>query len=66
MMAAMGAALMHDPEVFRALIEMVTCLALPEEIFARPGFADRVAAYMGEPVMTMPGPSRTELLALLN
>jgi flavin-dependent dehydrogenase len=64
-MAALGVALMHDAEVLRGLIEMVTCLALPQEVFARAGFMERVAAYIGEPAMTMPGPSRTQLLELI-
>jgi 2-polyprenyl-6-methoxyphenol hydroxylase-like FAD-dependent oxidoreductase len=65
MVAAMGVALLHDADVFRGLMEMVTCLALPEEVFARTGFAARVAAYIGEPGLTLPGPSRTELLELI-
>jgi 2-polyprenyl-6-methoxyphenol hydroxylase-like FAD-dependent oxidoreductase len=65
MSAAFGAALMHDADVFRALLEMVTCLALPQEIFARPGFVERVVKYMGEPATDMPGPSRAQLLELI-
>jgi hypothetical protein len=44
---------------------MVTCLALPLEIFARPGFTERVAKYIGEPAMDPPGPSRAQLLELV-
>ena len=46
-------------------MEMVTCLALPQEVFARPGFMERVAPYVGQPAMQMPGPSRTQLLELV-
>jgi 2-polyprenyl-6-methoxyphenol hydroxylase-like FAD-dependent oxidoreductase len=65
MRAAVGVALMHDAEVFRGLMEMVTCLALPQDVFARPGFMERVSAYAGEPAMPMPGPSRAQLLDLI-
>jgi flavin-dependent dehydrogenase len=64
-MTALGAALMHDADVFRGLMEMVTCLSLPQQVFARPGFMERVAAHAGEAAMQMPGPSRTQLLELL-
>ena len=63
--AATGVALMHDAEIYRGMLEMVTCLALPQDVFARPGFTERVAAYLGEPPMPMPGPSRTQLLDLV-
>jgi hypothetical protein len=41
------------------------CLALPEEVFARPGFMDRVRAATPGPPLRLPGPDRKELLALL-
>jgi hypothetical protein len=44
----------------------MSCLALPQEVMARPGFAERVselaAAHDAPPP---PGPSREQLLALL-
>ena len=40
-------------------------LALPEQVFARPGFADRSAAAGGTEPFTAPGPSRADLLAML-
>jgi hypothetical protein len=63
--AAFGAALGRDADVFRANIEILTCLALPEEVMARPGLAEKVQAHAGEPVLTPPAPDRTELEALL-
>ena len=55
-------AAMHDREVFRAFIEIVTCLALPQEVLARPGVADRIARYADAPP---PAPDRAQLLELL-
>jgi hypothetical protein len=44
----------------------MACLALPQEVMARPGFAERVselgAAHDAPPP---PGPNREELLSLL-
>jgi 2-polyprenyl-6-methoxyphenol hydroxylase-like FAD-dependent oxidoreductase len=63
--SAFAAAAMEDPEVFRALLEMVLCLALPTEILARPRIADAVARRRGEAPAAPPGPDRQELLALI-
>jgi 2-polyprenyl-6-methoxyphenol hydroxylase-like FAD-dependent oxidoreductase len=57
-------AMLYDADVFRAVIETITCLALPDEVFARPGLWDKVEAAAGDP-LAIPGPSRDELLALL-
>jgi len=59
------AAVAFDGEVFRAAIEMLTCLALPEDVFARPGFIDRLAPYADAAPMRLPGPDRAQLLELL-
>ncbi|MCS6948521.1 MAG: hypothetical protein NZM12_12985 [Steroidobacteraceae bacterium] len=61
---AAGRAMAHDADVFRAVMETVGCLALPEEVFARPGLWDKVQAAARE-APTLPGPSRTALLELL-
>lgn len=63
--AAMAAALLRDPDVFRGLLETGGCLALPEEVFARPGFMDKVFAHAGARTWTPPGPDRDALLALV-
>jgi hypothetical protein len=34
--------MLHDPDVFRAGLEIMGCLTLPHEVFARPGLTDRV------------------------
>jgi 2-polyprenyl-6-methoxyphenol hydroxylase-like FAD-dependent oxidoreductase len=60
-----GRAAGYDADVFRALLETVGCLALPRDVFARPGLLDKArAAAPAEPVV-IPGPDRDELLALL-
>jgi 2-polyprenyl-6-methoxyphenol hydroxylase-like FAD-dependent oxidoreductase len=38
-------AMVHDADVFRGAMDIIGCLALPQEVFARPGFAERVEAY---------------------
>jgi hypothetical protein len=37
-------AMQVDADVFRGAIDIIGCLALPQEVFARPGFAERVEA----------------------
>lgn len=63
--AAFAVAAMEDPEVFRALLEVVTCLALPGEVLARPRIADAVARRRGEVPAPPRGPDRRELVALI-
>ena len=62
---AFGVAAMEDPEVFRALLEVIMCLALPGEVLARPRIADAVARRRGEAPAPPPGPDRRELVALI-
>jgi 2-polyprenyl-6-methoxyphenol hydroxylase-like FAD-dependent oxidoreductase len=62
---AIGAAMMRDPEIFRAMVELNMCLALPPEVFARPGLAERVAAVGDASPGGLPGPNRAELLELV-
>ena len=59
-------AMMNDAELFLANLEIVSVLALPCEVLARPGVASRIAALAAkqEPV-TPSGPTRAELLELL-
>ena len=65
MAAAMAAAVLRDPDVFRGMLETGGCLALPEEVFARPGFMDKVWAHAGARTWTPPGPDRDALLELV-
>ena len=60
-----GWAAPFDADVFRAVIETVGCLALPQEVFARAGLWDKVDAAVPAEPFAIPGPNRDELLALL-
>jgi 2-polyprenyl-6-methoxyphenol hydroxylase-like FAD-dependent oxidoreductase len=56
----------RDPDLFRGLMEIVGCLTLPADVFARPGVVDRVLELTdADDVSRPPGPTRTELLELL-
>jgi 2-polyprenyl-6-methoxyphenol hydroxylase-like FAD-dependent oxidoreductase len=55
----------HDADVFRALIETVTCLARPADVLARPGMRERVEAAADGAGTGTPGPDRRQLLDLL-
>jgi 2-polyprenyl-6-methoxyphenol hydroxylase-like FAD-dependent oxidoreductase len=59
------AAARTDPDVLRALIETLQCMALPHEVLARPAVARAVAAVGDAPLPPFPGPDRPELLRLL-
>ena len=41
---------MYDADVFRAVAETSACLALPQEVFARPGLWEKAKAVGGEPL----------------
>jgi 2-polyprenyl-6-methoxyphenol hydroxylase-like FAD-dependent oxidoreductase len=63
---ALARAMARDPEIFRAFTEIVGCLSLPRDLFARPGFAERVMEVAGSHGHAVtPGPTREELLRLL-
>src|SRR5215467_4419161 len=63
---AFGVAMLYDPDVFRGMMEFISMMALPEQVFARPGFGDRVAAIAGgHEAFAPPGPSRADLLRAL-
>ena len=67
--AALGPALRqaapHDAELFRAMLEIVGCLALPAEVFSRPGLAERVMRTAAEHPPRPAGPDREQLLHLV-
>jgi 2-polyprenyl-6-methoxyphenol hydroxylase-like FAD-dependent oxidoreductase len=64
--AEMQLAMLYDPEVFRAFLEIISVLALPEDILARPGFSERLAkSAAGKEAFGIPGPSRKDLLQSL-
>lgn len=58
-------AMLYDADIFRGMMEIITMQALPGQVFARPGFADRVMATAGRGAFAPPGPSRGELLRML-
>jgi hypothetical protein len=63
---AFGVAMLYDPDVFRDMMEFISMMALPEQVFTRPGFGDRVsAAAEGREAFTAPGPSRADLLKIV-
>src|SRR4051794_32635671 len=68
--AAAGAALMqaaaYDPEVFRAALEIIGCLALPAGVLSRPGLAEGALRVVAEhPPTPSRGPDREQLLRLV-
>jgi 2-polyprenyl-6-methoxyphenol hydroxylase-like FAD-dependent oxidoreductase len=64
--AALAVAMTHDATLFRAGLEIVSLLALPEEVFARPGVVDRVMELADvHPPVQPPCPSRAELVSML-
>jgi hypothetical protein len=63
---AFGVAMLYDPDVFRGMMEVISMISLPEQVFAKPGFGDRVAAASeGHEVFVPPGPARADLLKAL-
>jgi 2-polyprenyl-6-methoxyphenol hydroxylase-like FAD-dependent oxidoreductase len=63
--AGLPVAMGSDAEIFRAGLEITSCLTLPGEVFARPGLAQRVLEIAGETgPETLPAPSREQVLAI--
>jgi 2-polyprenyl-6-methoxyphenol hydroxylase-like FAD-dependent oxidoreductase len=54
-----------DPGLFRGLIETVTCVALPQEVLARPGIREKVESLSDIRPPAAPAPDRQRLLELL-
>jgi hypothetical protein len=63
-MSRLRAAAPYDADLFRALIETITCLALPQEVIKRPGIRAKIEA-SGRQAPPAPGPDRRQLLNLL-
>ena len=59
------AAAFHDGDVFRALFEIVLCVALPQEVMTRSHVAAKREEFRGETPPPDPVMDRTRLLALL-
>jgi 2-polyprenyl-6-methoxyphenol hydroxylase-like FAD-dependent oxidoreductase len=60
-----AAAASYDADVFRAMIETVVCVALPQEVMARPHVAAKMAEFEGHTLPPDHGMDRGQLLALL-
>ena len=64
---AFPVAMLYDADVFRAFIEMIGLLALPQEVLSRPGMAERIMKVAADhDEFVVPGPSRAEVLSILN
>ncbi len=61
---ALAGAAAKDPELLRGYLEIVSLLARGSDVLARPGFAER-ALELGAEAEPFPGPTRSELLALV-
>lgn len=66
LMSGLVVAAMHDPEVFRGMVEALTCLSLPQEVIARPGMRERIERWAATDPPPAPGPDRAQLLHLLD
>ena len=63
---AFPVAMLYDADVFRAFIEMVGMLALPQEVLSRPGMAERIMKVAADhDAFAVPGPSRADVLGIL-
>jgi 2-polyprenyl-6-methoxyphenol hydroxylase-like FAD-dependent oxidoreductase len=56
----------HDADLFRAMIEIVVCLAPAQEVIERPHLQDALDRWSREPVPPPLGPDRRQLLELLS
>jgi 2-polyprenyl-6-methoxyphenol hydroxylase-like FAD-dependent oxidoreductase len=64
---ALPVAMLYDADVFRAFIEVVSLLALPQEVLSRPGIAERIMTVAAEhEEVVVPGPSRADVLNTLS
>jgi 2-polyprenyl-6-methoxyphenol hydroxylase-like FAD-dependent oxidoreductase len=63
---ALQAGAAHDPDLFRALLEVVLCLATPRDVLARPAVRERLDALGPAVPRPAPGPDRARLAELLS
>ena len=56
----------QDADVYRAVIEAVVCVSLPQEVLTRPGMRERIERFGTTEPPKPPGPDRTQLLQLLD
>ncbi|MGY3493546.1 FAD-dependent oxidoreductase [Bradyrhizobium sp. USDA 4502] len=66
-MARLLAAASHDADVFRGMLEIAMCVALPQEVIARPHVAAKLAELDDQPLASAPGIiDRRRMAALLD
>ena len=63
--AALPVAMLEDADVYRAALEISSCLELPQDVVSRPGLAERIMELAGEGEASPAGPNRQETLALV-
>ena len=64
-MSTFAVAALNDAEVFRAFLETIACIALPQEVMARPHVAAKMAEFEGRAPPRDLGMDLDQLLALL-
>jgi 2-polyprenyl-6-methoxyphenol hydroxylase-like FAD-dependent oxidoreductase len=65
-LATLFAAAYHDADVFRAMLETVLCVALPQEVMGRRYVAAKMAEFEGRSLPPARGIDRERLMALLD
>ncbi|MFJ7078558.1 NAD(P)/FAD-dependent oxidoreductase [Streptomyces sp. NPDC098781] len=67
LMKAMDATKLLDGDVMRAVADVGSMLAMPEDVLVRPGIADKIKRLSADaPAFPAPGPTHAELLAAIN
>ena len=64
--ALLSSAATKDADCFRGIMDMVYCLAWPEQVYARPQVAEAMARFGTTEPPPLLGPDRNELLALIS
>jgi 2-polyprenyl-6-methoxyphenol hydroxylase-like FAD-dependent oxidoreductase len=71
--AGLPVAMMLDADIFRAALEITNCVSLPQEVFTRPGMAERIVELAEEHGSDngrlsghLPGPCRQQLLEIVS
>ena len=64
-MSTFAVAALNDADVFRAFVEVIACIALPQEVFARPHVAAKMAEFEGHTPPRGLGIEQDRLVTLL-
>ncbi|SNR55058.1 FAD-dependent oxidoreductase [Blastococcus mobilis] len=65
LMIRFQSAAMYDPDVYRGLLEIVTCLTFPRDVLSRPAVQAGIERHGDAAPRPSPGPDRAALLDLL-